>query len=67
MNKIQIPMPITFKLNKSEIVIDQPKIIKKNVLTTNADSAVITFMSFRIWSTLSIFKREAKPPEKNNL
>ena len=47
------PTNTVLRLNIDEREIDHPKMIKKNVLITNADSPVITLKSARTLFTLS--------------
>ena len=60
-----MPIAIDFKLNIEPTETDQPKMIKKKVLITKADSPVTTLKSERILSTLSSSINFDNPPIKN--
>ena len=66
-NNIAPPTATVFKLNIEESEIDHPKIIKKKVLITNADSPVITLKSAKTLVTFSWSISFIKPPLKNSL
>ena len=62
-----IPIEIVCRLNIEPKETDHPKIIKKKVLITNADSPVTTLKSERTLSTFLSSISLDKPPAKNNL
>ena len=62
-----MPTAIVFRLNIEPTETDQPKIIKKKVLTTKADSPVTILKSARILSTLFSSISFERPLAKNNL
>ena len=66
-NKRARPIAIDFKLNIEPTDTDQPKIIKKNVLTTKADSPVTTLKSDNMLSTFVSSISFERPPEKNSI
>ena len=66
-NKRAKPIAIDFRLNIEPTDTDQPKIIKKKVLTTKADSPVTTLKSDKILSTFVSSISFERPPEKKIL
>ena len=66
-NKRARPIAIDFKLNIEPTDTDQPKIMKKKVLTTKADSPVTTLKSDNMLSTFVSSISFERPPEKKNL
>ena len=67
LSKVKSCIKLTGFVNSTEDFTDQPKIIKKNVLTTKADSAVIIFMSSRTELTFSCCNNWSRSPLKKTL
>ena len=62
-----IPYNKDLMFNREEIEMVSPKIRKKKVLTTNADSTVINLKLFKTFSTLSSTIKSLRDPLKNIL